>query len=36
MDRKRSAAGLDLHKDSGFLCIMLHDEAIFSRKRMGR
>lgn len=35
MDRKRSAAGLDLHKDSGFLCIMRHDEAIIFEKTYG-
>ena len=27
MDRNRTVAGLDVHKDSIYLCIMGHDEA---------
>lgn len=29
MDRNRTVAGLDVHKDSIYLCIMGHNEAIF-------
>ncbi len=28
MDRNRTVAGLDIHKDSIYLCIMRHDETI--------
>ena len=28
MDRKRTVAGLDVHKDSIYLCIMGHDEPL--------
>lgn len=28
MDRNRTVAGLDVHKDSIYLCIMGHDETI--------
>ncbi len=32
MDRNRTVAGLDVHKDSTYLCIMGHDEAIVFEK----
>ena len=32
MDRNRTVAGLDVHKDSIYLCIMGHDEAIIFEK----
>ena len=32
MDRNRTVAGLDVHKDSIYLCIMSHDEAIIFEK----
>ena len=35
MDRNRTVAGLDVHKDSIYLCIMGHDEAIFWEKTYG-
>ncbi len=35
MDRNRTVAGLDVHKDSIYLCIMGHDEVIFSKKKYG-
>ena len=35
MDRNRIVAGLDVHKDSVFLCIMGHDEAIIFQKTYG-
>ena len=35
MDRHRIVAGLDVHKDSIFLCIMRHDEAIIFEKTYG-
>ncbi len=35
MDRNRIVAGLDVHKDSIFLCIMRHDEAIIFEKTYG-
>lgn len=35
MDRNRIVAGLDVHKDSVFLCIMRHDEAIIFEKTYG-
>ncbi len=35
MDRKRTVAGLDVHKDSIYLCIMGHDEAIIFEKNYG-
>lgn len=35
MDRNRTVAGLDVHKDSIYLCIMGHDEAIIFEKNYG-
>ncbi len=35
MDRNRTVAGLDIHKDSIYLCIMRHDEAIIFEKTYG-
>ncbi|WP_301060415.1 transposase [Phocaeicola sp.] len=35
MDINRIVAGLDVHKDSVFLCIMRHDEAIIFEKTYG-
>lgn len=35
MDRQRIVAGLDVHKDSIYLCIMGHDEAIIYQKTYG-
>lgn len=35
MDRKRIVAGLDVHKDTIFLCIMRYDEAILFEKSYG-
>lgn len=35
MDRKRTVAGLDVHKDSIYLCIMGHDGAILFEKIYG-
>lgn len=35
MDRNRTVAGLDVHKDSIYLCIMGHDEAIIFQKTYG-
>ena len=35
MDRNRTVAGLDIHKDSIYLCIMGHDEAIIFEKTYG-
>ena len=35
MDRNRTVAGLDVHKDSIYLCIMGHDEAIIYEKTYG-
>ncbi len=35
MDRNRIVAGLDVHKDSIYLCIMCHDEAIIFQKTYG-
>ena len=35
MDRNRTVAGLDVHKDSIYLCIMGHDEAIIFEKTYG-
>ncbi len=35
MDRNRTVAGLDVHKDSIYLCIMGHDEAIIFEKIYG-
>ena len=32
MDRNRTVAGLDVHKDSIYLCIMGHDGAIIFEK----
>ena len=32
MDRNRTVAGLDVHKDSIYLCIMGHDEVIIFEK----
>ena len=34
MDRNRTVAGLDVHKDSVYLCIMGHDEAIIFEKKL--
>ena len=34
MDRNRTVAGLDVHKDSIYLCIMGHDEAIIFEKNL--
>lgn len=36
MERNRIVAGLDVHKDSVFLCIMRHDEAIIFEKTYGK
>lgn len=35
MNRNRTVAGLDVHKDSIYLCIMGHDEAIIFQKTYG-
>lgn len=35
MDRNGTVAGLDVHKDSIYLCIMGHDEAIIFEKTYG-
>ena len=35
MDRNRTVAGLDVHKDSIYLCIMGHDESIIFQKTYG-
>ena len=35
MDRQRTVAGLDIHKDSIYLCVMGHDEAIIFQKTYG-
>ncbi|MBD5356849.1 MAG: IS110 family transposase [Bacteroides sp.] len=35
MDRNRTVGGLDVHKDSIYLCIMGHDEAIIFEKTYG-
>lgn len=35
MNRNRTVAGLDVHKDSIYLCIMGHDEAIIFEKNYG-
>lgn len=35
MDKNRTVAGLDVHKDSIYLCIMRHDEAIIFEKTYG-
>lgn len=35
MDRNRTVAGLDVHKDSIYLCIMGHDEVIIFEKKYG-
>lgn len=35
MDRNRTVAGLDVHKDSIYLCIMRHDEVIIFEKKYG-
>ncbi len=35
MDRQRTVAGLDVHKDSIYLCVMSHDEAIIFQKTYG-
>ncbi len=32
MERQRIVAGLDVHKDTVYLCIMCHDEAIIFQK----
>ncbi len=35
MDRQRTVAGLDIHKDSIYLCVMSHDGAIILQKTYG-
>ncbi len=35
MDKNRIEAGLDVHKDSIYLCIMGHDETIIFQKTYG-
>ena len=35
MERNRTVAGLDVHKDTIYLCIMGHEEAIIFEKHMG-
>lgn len=35
MDRQRTVAGLDVHKDSIYLCVMSHNEAIIFQKTYG-
>lgn len=35
MDRHRTVAGLDVHKDSIYLCVMSHDEAVIFQKTYG-
>lgn len=35
MDRNRTVAGLDIHKDSIYLCIMGHDETIIFDNKYG-
>ena len=35
MDRNRTVPGLDVHKDTIYLCIMGHDEAIIFEKTYG-
>ncbi len=35
MDRNRTVAGLDIHKDSIYLCIMRHDESIIFENKYG-
>ena len=35
MNRNRTVAGLDVHKDSIYFCIMRHDEAIIFEKTYG-
>ncbi len=35
MDRQRTVAGLDIHKDSIYLCVMRHDGAIILQKTYG-
>ena len=35
MDSRRIVAGLDVHKDSIYLCIMRQDEAILLQKTYG-
>lgn len=35
MERKRTVAGLDVHKDTIFLCIMGHDESIIFERTYG-
>lgn len=35
MDRSRTVPGLDVHKDTIYLCIMGHDEAIIFEKTYG-
>ena len=35
MDRQRTVAGLDVHKDSIYLCVMSYDEAIIFQKTYG-
>ena len=32
MDRQRTVAGLDLHKDTIYFCVMSYDEAIILKK----
>lgn len=35
MDRQRTVAGLDIHKDTIYLCVMNHEEAIIFQKTYG-
>lgn len=35
MDRQRTVAGLDVHKDSIYLCVMSHDGAIIFQNVYG-
>lgn len=35
MDSNRTVAGLDAHKDSVYLCIMGHNEAVIFQKTYG-
>lgn len=35
MNRNRTVSGLDVHKDSVYLCIMDHDEKIIFQKAYG-
>jgi len=35
MDRNRTVAGFDVHKDSVYLCIMEHDGSVIFQKTYG-